>query len=1375
MEQPKKMVIHNFTQGMDTTTSNELIESNKYRLGMNINVMSTAQGDVGIVTKLKGNVLISKTLPSGRCRTLGYARDEENNKLYEAVWNENGYHTWYQFDGLLNRSIIVLQNITDTGGIDIFGWTEFDLILMTDVINDLLYWSKRGNKASKFNIQKALDKSPTGYGIVTEEFINAYKLAPIVAPAMAYYSDTSVPINRLYGTLIKTAVRHIFDDNEQSNYSDYSNAVVPPKEAFTGQNQIPTDNNAIKITVPTGSSIVRQIEIIMQYTLEGGFSKWVRIAVLDKEELSIGDNTTYTYTFYNSDGDYPVVDQEKVIRPYSFLPRNPLCQAFVQRAMVYANFDAGFENVLTDMYFDDPIYEPLFIEDGIDNKFNEPEILVEVNTANDRYNNGPVFMTPLGSPGPVLLGAVRTRKFKLTIGDDVKQGNIYNLRFQNGYPPDTFVMSYTAKNTDTATSVANKLKQMIINTGRVLSLVDATTPVSANIYTNTNTSGNISFEFILYSSPKLYQYLDQSWSVNPIQYNTLKDTGVSISNMKMGDSEKYGIVYEDDDGRRSLTYTEDDLIVKIDSQNVQGGLKKTTLILNINHRPPVWAKRFQIVRTDSLVYDFTSLIQMVVQKVVDVPLTDQVTGDYLDLLIGSLYTYQKIHPNTTLKYEFKTGDRLRGISKEDGSYYPFFETEILSYQDTVTSVIEQNVVIIGTDLVEVSQTNVDNIGAFIVINGTERKIIDAPDSTHYQIDYPIGEAAASSTFLEFTILDRRGSIRIRKPQITLEDLSLFEIFSPNTSSQDEKQFYHFNKKFDIINWGLSTRQHFGDIQVQTNSQPAKISITEGNIYVRSREMPITNELPAQVQINTIEDPSYSDFYFSRINSNGKPNAEDTGTGVVHFGSRLVYSNNYIEDTKINGLNDFDNLDRRDYNDKYGDVMLIVFTENELLVFKQLKDCAIPVFQTIIKDNADAELLGTSSKLLNEIRYYAHQGGIGNNPESYFSYGNRHYHASVNSGCFVRLSRDGVTPISELFNFDNETLRILRSAYNNQANIYGGFDIPNNVAVFSVPQHPDYTFNSTFNEAQWRLLDAVRAEGTPVEILTQPTHGVATLAAPFANVTNDGTVDSDFFTYRVFVGGQWINRKVCLTYNDIPNRQTAWRQQNDSDFCILNDDGDRTGYKGFTFLEEYYTDDNTTTGNVKANSTMDPDYVAPVFDDVTCVPEITIYYNVEKSAFATKNNCPDGQIGTEEEYVITAGSYSSTVSQMDADTQAQNAADAGAQGYANSVGTCSVPSEIYSLQLYLNDNGDGTGSGIVRLIDSMGTPVTVSVALNFYWGATNTPIAGGDPFPIGGYDTLDAGDTEVEVYSYTIADDAITDLTTGSISPSSADGKLIQPY
>jgi hypothetical protein len=43
----------------------------------------------------------------------------------------------------------------------------------------------------------------------------------------------------------------------------------------------------------------------------------------------------------------------------------------------------------------------------------------------------------------------------------------------------------------------------------------------------------------------------------------------------------------------------------------------------------------------------------------------------------------------------------------------------------------------------------------------------------------------------------------------------------------------------------------------------------------------------------------------------------------------------------------------------------------------------------------------------------------------------------------------------------------------------------------------------------------------------------------------------------------------------------------------------TGGKGWTTLEQYYLDDNTSTGTSKANSSNDPNYVPPVNDSTAC--------------------------------------------------------------------------------------------------------------------------------------------------------------------------------
>ncbi|WP_423149767.1 DUF5977 domain-containing protein, partial [Rubrolithibacter danxiaensis] len=83
-------------------------------------------------------------------------------------------------------------------------------------------------------------------------------------------------------------------------------------------------------------------------------------------------------------------------------------------------------------------------------------------------------------------------------------------------------------------------------------------------------------------------------------------------------------------------------------------------------------------------------------------------------------------------------------------------------------------------------------------------------------------------------------------------------------------------------------------------------------------------------------------------------------------------------------------------------------------------------------------------------------------------------------------------------------------------------------------------------------------------------------------------------------------------------------------------------------------DLNTNGQINANT------------NGTCTQ---LYYNVEKTASITKNNCSGGLSGSTVTYTVAASQYSSSISQEDADAKAQNDIDLNGQAYANTNGTC----------------------------------------------------------------------------------------------------------
>jgi hypothetical protein len=78
---------------------------------------------------------------------------------------------------------------------------------------------------------------------------------------------------------------------------------------------------------------------------------------------------------------------------------------------------------------------------------------------------------------------------------------------------------------------------------------------------------------------------------------------------------------------------------------------------------------------------------------------------------------------------------------------------------------------------------------------------------------------------------------------------------------------------------------------------------------------------------------------------------------------------------------------------------------------------------------------------------------------------------------------------------------------------------------------------------------------------------------------------------------------------------------------------------------------------------------------TCSPA-QVYYNVVASANFTRNNCPKGQVGSVVTYTVAANTYSSIISQADADAQAQADINANGQAYANNPANGGICSQVY---------------------------------------------------------------------------------------------------
>lgn len=1179
----KKKHIQMFTGGMNTVISPNLMPTDNYHYMLNCDVTTYSSGNVGVVTPLKGNMEVKVNLPSGDNKTIGVCKNEESNKMYYAVHNSNGYHGWYEFDYISLTVKRIFESKTDSGGVDILQWKDSDVILSVNIVdNKFLYWSMDGHPARCLDIEMSINN---GYGdFVLDKDIKAVRVAPPYAPEVSYFYDLSVKSNHLYGNLFQFCARYIYYDNKRSVFSDFSIVPLPDKEPISSNKGIPLNNNGINITFNAGGKLVSKIEIAMRKTDQetGGVSDWVSVAIVDKSILGIGDGSTYTYKFYNNN-TYLYLDPNIVRKQKSDFPRNPKIQEFTYNRIIYGNYIDGFNPIKVDIKTD-VIYSDLFFEEGTSTGYNDPSL---VYTWIDHYYNKPW----------------RSVEGTITVGPDVKKGNEFTVKFKNTMD---FIVHVTAVYGDTSSTIAAKIRE---------GFSQFYGTQSSDGYVgelNSPGGGYISFNFRMWNSNKgqKSKYIEFETSVKRVEYASLKDSGNSVLNEKMGSSCRYAIYYENDEDDRSLAFGGDD-IVYIKDINELGEIKQVSTQLTINHEPPSWATKMSVVRTKNLSQE--EYIQMLVHKIITV--SDSSLGEkYQNVILGSLYMYQKVHPETIIKYEFKKGDRIKQIKTFDGSNWSVpaesIEYEVLDYFPEVREEVKSNISVDGSPNVK-TPSDPNNIGSNIVINGHEREIMGELEGHSGYIlnsNLTIDGSSSSSVkvFPVYSIINRRGILRIKmneeSPIIAdgTSKFALVEIYKPAQTFSDAsiEDYYSFGYKFDIYEQG-GKRYHRGNIRDQDQYGPAVIQVEGVGNYVRNRELIANNSVDSPDSLMTsIEDQSYNDFYYSKLNSFGRPTRIDDSRGEVVFDDRIIWSDPFMEDTNINGLNMFNSVNRVDYNDKYGAIQRVIFYEGKMYIFKFLKTGWVPVKGSILTDTIGNTNVAISSTLLPEkMEYFLWEGGVGNNPESIVKVENDIYGVSPVSGVFFSIGEAGLQPTSQIHGIDNYARDLISKAGALGYKIYGGYSRMKNQYIVMIDSFSDVVYNDLLSDANMK--PDIGPMSDEWQIVSGPFNGSVIInAGGMADYTpNLNYVGTDYFIYKNLPDG--VNRRVDIIVKETPPpiRNTEWVEG--TGHCEATGSGVNTGRYIVDTLKEVFISDGLPTGVTKPNRLADPDYISPSDNYTKC--------------------------------------------------------------------------------------------------------------------------------------------------------------------------------
>lgn len=556
---------------------------------------------------VKGNyVIANSSLPSGTNECIGAFYDQVRRRIIWFNYNSNGDHGIYQVlvqTGAVTSIFICGTNSTD----DIFTFSlnypvhSAAIVYRTTGDGDLLYWTDGYNRPRYLNLDTVSALSP-----FTESMINAAKNAPLRTFEPQYQDDTNIDTNNLNGKLFRFIYRWVYQNGEKSTWSPISKVALPVNGYNPNNQNDPSINNNILVSVIGGGEDYQAIEIAGQESIGNGWTDFFLIDTLDRDEYSINPGAFYFYYFYNN-GSYPPIAPDSTDLYFSWLPdKANTLELLNGNVIVYGGITDGYDQL------------------------QRSDIDVTIATSNTNPNVPFISWAYAGA-----------NVFTLLVGPVAVAGTTYNISFD--YVSGTFgdsspkSVSYVTLGGDTQATIAAALDAAL--TGN-------------NIEVDNLGAG--------YLRVKTAGFLPGSSITNVATSTTLAGNTPSQAAWLWGSQYRFGLIYFDERGKTNGVISfvgdnsldENDFVIDTDLFSTSSNVVQAPLITaSINHLPPSWATRYQWVRTRNLTVN--NFIHYVTNDYQD-------PGDgYLYFCIQNLIYQQSVSTGFVPSYEFSKGDRLK--------------------------------------------------------------------------------------------------------------------------------------------------------------------------------------------------------------------------------------------------------------------------------------------------------------------------------------------------------------------------------------------------------------------------------------------------------------------------------------------------------------------------------------------------------------------------------------------------------------------------------------------------------------------------------------------------------------------------------------------
>lgn len=167
------------------------------------------------------------------------------------------------------------------------------------------------------------------------------------------------------------------------------------------------------------------------------------------------------------------------------------------------------------------------------------------------------------------------------------------------------------------------------------------------------------------------------------------------------------------------------------------------------------------------------------------------------------------------------------------------------------------------------------------------------------------------------------------------------------------------------------------------------------------------------QIAIIE-KSFSDINKIEINAKSRPLVFDENAKQSYYPTLIRFGLQKEAGTDVNNSNRFSASNMDEYDRGKGDIIRFKVRGSQMKVFQKRGCGVVGILQNMLFNADGSGNLTQTNEIVNKINYYQGDYGIGNLATSLTSSSNADYFVDPIRGYQVRLSADGMTPISALY-------------------------------------------------------------------------------------------------------------------------------------------------------------------------------------------------------------------------------------------------------------------------------------------------------------------------------------------------------------------------